>query len=109
MYLGWVVVVGCEPEVALVEVPDAQGLPTCHDDPLANVELLPEDNHRVLNVLLHDPDGVKLRSLYGSYDVLKLGVYSDAAAPGFATGFQNPSILSSYDRILIAQDGLKSI
>lgn len=109
MYLGGVVVVGREPQVALVEVPDAQRMPTCHHNPLADVKLLTQNYHRVLNVLLNDPDGVKLRGLNSGDDVFELRVNGDTAAPGFATGFQNPSILGPNDRILVAQDRFETI
>ena len=58
VYFWGVVVVSSEPQVALVEVPDAQWMPTCHDYPLADVKFLIQDNHRVLNVLLYDPDSI---------------------------------------------------
>jgi hypothetical protein len=58
MYFRGIVIISSESQVALVEVPDAQWLPASHDYPLANVKFLIQDNHRVLNVLLDDPDGI---------------------------------------------------
>ena len=51
-----VVVIGSETQVALVEIPDSQWLPRGHHYPLPDVELLIQDDHRVLYVLLNDPD-----------------------------------------------------
>ena len=54
-YLLNVVVDGRESDVALPVDPYGQGVPIGDEHPLANIELLPEDQHRVLDVLLHDP------------------------------------------------------
>ena len=54
-YLLNVVVDGRESDVALPVDPYGQGVPIGDEHPLANVKLLTEYQHRVLDVLLHDP------------------------------------------------------
>ena len=92
--LRWIVVVGCKPQVALIEVPDLKRGPGSYHHPLTDVELLREDYQRVLDVLLDHPDCIELRSLYGLDYIFKFGMYCDASASRFSSWFQDPCILS---------------
>ena len=54
--VGWVVVLAGEAQIGGHPDPDGERVDTGYEDPLADVELLAEDDKGALNVLLHDPD-----------------------------------------------------
>ena len=54
--LTCVVVYAGESHVAVLPYVYSQWVPRLHDDPDSDVELAMHDEHRVLNVLLDDPD-----------------------------------------------------
>jgi hypothetical protein len=53
---GGVIVVRGKSEVALLEIEDAKWPPGSDNHPLSDIKFLVQDNERVLNVLLDNPD-----------------------------------------------------
>mmetsp|Transcript_3768 Transcript_3768/g.7721 ORF Transcript_3768/g.7721 Transcript_3768/m.7721 type:complete len:313 (+) Transcript_3768:708-1646(+) len=92
-----VVVFEGEAQVAILVKPDREGIPPRDEHPLPNVELLPLNDHGVLDVLLGNPPGLGTAAHANLQDLLQAGGELNASATALARGLQHPNVLEAID------------